>query len=173
MAQVGVAPDEVRPAEIDESPGRGELPRQTAARLARAKADAVAARYPGDIVLAADTLVACGRRILDKPATEAEADAHLRRLSGRRHRVYGGVAVTAPDNRTLERLAVTQVTFKRLHDREIAAYLAGREWRGKAGAYAIQGMAGGFVKRINGSYSNVVGLPLYETLALLRSAGLE
>ena len=173
LAQVGVTPDDVRPADIDETPMVKELPRQAAARLAREKACAVAALYPDDIVLAADTVVACGRRLLDKPESKAAAEAHLRRLSGQRHRVFGAVSVVTPDKRTLERLVVTQVTFKRLHDREIAAYLASQEWQGKAGAYAIQGLAGGFVKRINGSYSNVVGLPLYETLGLLQSAGLE
>ena len=173
LAQVGVKPDYVCPAEVNEIPAPNELPRHTAARLAREKARVVAEHYPNDIVLAADTVVACGRLLLDKPDSETVAEAHLRRLSGQSHRVYGAVSVVTADGRMLKRLVVTRVIFKRLHDREIATYLASGEWQGKAGAYAIQGLADGFVKKINGSYSNVVGLPLYETLCLLNSAGLE
>jgi septum formation protein len=166
LAQVGVTPDRVEPAEIDETPFNGELPRVLAARLARAKADAVAARYPDAVVLAADTVVACGRRILDKPADAAEARKTLKLLSGRRHRVYGGICVAGAGARR-SRVVVTQVHFKRLEAAEIEAYIESAEWQGKAGAYAIQGRAGAFVVKINGSYSNVVGLALYETLALL------
>jgi septum formation protein len=166
LAQVGVTPDRVEPAEIDESPFKCELPRVLAARLAQAKADAVAARFPDAVVLAADTVVACGRRILDKPADAAEARKTLKLLSGRRHRVYGGICVAAGAMRR-SRVVVTQVQFKRLEAAEIDAYIESAEWQGKAGAYAIQGRAGAFVVKINGSYSNVVGLALYETLALL------
>lgn len=173
LAQVGITPDAVAAAEIDETPEAGELPRQLAARLAAAKAEAVAGQFPDDHVLAADTVVACGRRVLDKAVDDTAARVHLNRLSGRRHRVYGGVCLRAPGGRATARLVVTQVTFKRLEAAEIDAYLATGEWRGKAGAYAIQGLAGGFVKRLNGSYANVVGLPLYETLALLKGAGLH
>jgi septum formation protein len=166
LAQVGIAPDRVEPAEIDETPLAGELPRQLARRLARAKADSVAARFPDARVLAADTVVACGRRVLDKPADATEARKTLALLSGRRHRVYGGICIVAGALRR-ERVVMTQVQFKRLDSAEIEAYVASGEWQGKAGGYAIQGRAGAFVTRINGSYSNIVGLALHETLALL------
>ena len=172
LGQVGITPDQVVPADIDESALKGELPRQVAERLAAAKAEAVWERHPDAVVLAADTVVACGRRILDKPTDEREARRTLRHLSGRRHRVYGGLCVAAPGGLRRARVVVTQVQFKRLGDDEIATYLKSGEWQGKAGAYAIQGRAGAFVKKINGSYDNVVGLPLYETLALLNGLGL-
>jgi len=170
LAQVGVTPDRVEPADVDETPIKGELPRQLAERLAAAKAQAVAERFPDAVVLGADTVVACGRRVLDKPAGAAEARKTLALLSGRRHRVYGGICVAGPDGALKRRLVMTQVQFKRLSDAEIEAYITSDEWQGKAGAYGIQGRAGGFVTRINGSYSNVVGLALHETLALLASA---
>jgi septum formation protein len=147
------------------------LPAGLARRLAREKALAAAARHPRAFVLAADTVVACGRRILPKPQDEGEARACLRMLSGRRHRVFGGLAVADPDGRVRDRLVTTVVAFKRLAPGEIDAYLASGEWRGKAGGYAIQGRAAAFVKYLNGSYSNVVGLPLYEAVALLRGIG--
>ncbi len=168
LASVGVAPDEVRPADIDETPRKGELPRPYALRLAREKAAAVA--EPGALVLAADTVVSAGRRILGKPEDEAEAHAFLTLLSGRRHRVATGVALRLAD-REWTRLVETQVKIKRLSDAEISAYLRSGEWRGKAGGYAIQGIAAGFVPSINGSYTNVVGLPLAETANLLAGAG--
>jgi septum formation protein len=168
LAQIGVIPDGVVPAEIDERPLKGELPRDLARRLARAKAEAVAERFPESRVLGADTVVACGRTALPKASTEAEARACLKRLSGRRHRVYGGVALVEPEGRVTERLVVTSVAFKRLSSEELDAYLASGEWEGKAGAYAIQGMAAAFVRSLVGSYSNVVGLPLYETAAVLK-----
>lgn len=171
LAQIGVAPTQVAPAEIDETPLKGELPRDLARRLARAKAEAVAPSFPESLVLAADTVVACGRRALPKTETEAEAAWCLDLLSGRGHRVYGGVALALPDGRVLERIVMTAVAFKRLDRRERSAYLAAGEWRGKAGGYAIQGRAAALVRRINGSYSNVVGLPLHETTALLQGAG--
>ncbi len=166
LAQAGITPDRVEPAEVDETPMAGELPRQLAARLARAKADAVCARFPDAVVIGADTVVGCGRRILDKPADAKAAEKTLKLLSGRRHRVWGGICVAAGDVRR-ERVVMTHVQFKRLEAREIAQYLETGEWQGKAGGYAIQGRAGVFVTRINGSYSNVVGLALHETLALL------
>lgn len=171
LDQVYLQPEEVVAAEIDETPKQGEIPRKLAIRLASEKSVKIAARFPNDFILSADTVVACGRRILDKVKSANAAEEHLRLLSGRRHQVYGGVAVMTPGGICHTRLVKTQVTFKRLSELEIEGYLASGEWKGKAGAYAIQGSAGAFVKRINGSYSNVVGLPLYETLALLRGSG--
>ena len=171
LAQIGIAPDEVVPAEVDETPRPRERPADYARRIAEAKAEAVASRFPGAFVLAADTVVAAGRRILPKPADEAEAGRCLALLLGRRHRVFGAVALRAPDGRRGRRLVVTAVRFKRLHAAEIAAYLASGEWRGKAGGYAIQGRAAAFVPAINGSYSNVVGLPVAETADLLAGFG--
>ena len=171
LRQIGIAPDVIDPADLDESLAKGELPGPHAGRLAAEKAAAVAARHSGAFVIGADTVVARGRRVLPKPETEAEARQCLALLSGARHRVYGGLAVIAPDGRTARRLVLTQVSFKRLAAEEIDAYIAGGEWRGKAGGYAIQGRAAVFVRSINGSYSNVVGLPLYEVAALLRGLG--
>ena len=173
LEAVGLAPDRVRPADIDETPLPGERPRLLALRLAVAKAAAVAAEEAGGKVwvLAADTVVACGRRLLGKPADAEQAGAFLRLLSGRRHRVWTGVAAVAPDGRAARRAVATRVRFKRLSPGEIAACLASREWEGKAGGYAIQGRAGGFVISVNGSCSNVVGLPLYETRMLLSGLG--
>jgi septum formation protein len=171
LAQIGIEPDTVAPAEVDERPRPGELPIHYAERLAAAKAEAAAARHPGAYVLAADTVVAVGRRILPKPADEAEARRCLRLLSGRRHRVLGAVVVAAPDGRRVHRLVTTAVRFKRLSAAEIDAYLAGGEWRDKAGGYAIQGRAAAFIPAVTGSYSNVVGLPLAETAAMLAGVG--
>ena len=171
LRQAGYAPAEVDPAEIDETPRPRELPRDYAARMAAEKAAAVAARHRDAYILAADTVVACGRRILPKPADEAEARRCLELLSGRRHRVFGGVEVLAPGGRAARRCVVTQVAFKRLERAEIEAYLARGEWQGKAGGYAIQGAAGAFIPSINGSHSNVIGLPLAESLGLLRGLG--
>ncbi|MFT3972749.1 MAG: Maf family protein [Amaricoccus sp.] len=170
LAQVGIRPDATLPADIDETPLPRELARACALRLAATKAEAL----PGDdaVVLAADTIVAVGRRILGKPADAAEAQAFLRLLSGRRHRVTTGVAVRA-GGRTRLRAVETAVRFKQLDAREIAAYLASGEWQGKAGGYAIQGRAGALIPWIGGSYSNVVGLPLTETLNLLGAAGIH
>lgn len=173
LEQIALAPHRIERPEVDETPLPRELPRAHAARLARAKAEAVAARLAGDdwILLAADTVVACGRRILPKPETEDEARACLGLLSGRRHRVYGGVCVLRADGRRSERVVLTRVRFKRLERREIDAYLESGEWRGKAGGYAIQGLAAAFVPEIFGSYTNVVGLPLAESVAMLRGLG--
>ena len=170
LRQVGLEPAEIDPADIDESPGTGELPRTYAVRMARAKLAAVACRHPGAIVLAADSVVVCGRRILPKAETEAEARACLVLLSGRRHRVLGGLAVGRPDGTVRTRLVETVVRFKRLEAAEIDDYLQSGEWRGKAGGYAIQGRAARFVAFITGSYSNVVGLPLFEAVSLLKTA---
>ncbi len=171
LRQAGIEPTTVAPAAIDEAPRARELPAHYARRMACEKAEAVAPDHADAFVLGADTVVALGRRILPKAEDEAAARACLERLSGRRHRVLGGLVVIAPDGRRAERLVVTAVTFKRLEAREIAAYLASGEWRGKAGGYAIQGRAAAFIPRINGSYPNVVGLPLTETLALLTGLG--
>ncbi len=171
LHQVGIAPDAVAPADLDEAPRPRELPADYVRRVARDKAAAVAPRHGGAFVLAADTVVALGRRILPKAEDEATARDCLRRLSGRRHRVLGAVVVVAPDGRRAERLVATTVSFKRLTAAEIEVYVASGEWRGKAGGYAIQGRAAAFIPRINGSYPNVVGLPLAETLALLTGLG--
>ena len=171
LAQVAIAPDAVDPADIDERPLPGEVPLRHAERLAVEKARLVAARHPGAFVLGADTVVACGRRILPKAEAEAEARACLALLSGRRHRVHGGVALATPQGRLVCRRATTVVAMKRLTAREIEDYLASGEWQGKAGGYAIQGLAARFVRGLIGSYSNVVGLPLFETVALLEGQG--
>lgn len=171
LRQIGIEPAAIDPADIDETPRRGELPGPHARRLAREKAEAVAARRPDALVLAADTVVAVGRRILPKAETEAEARDCLDLLSGRRHRVHGGVALALPDGRRLERLVETSVAIKRLDASELDAYLATGEWRGKAGGYAIQGRAATLVRWMEGSYSNVVGLPLHEVAGLLRGIG--
>lgn len=171
LRQIGIEPDSIVPAEIDEAPAKAELPRVLAQRLARAKATAIAERCGGAFVLGADTVVACGRRILPKAGDTATARACLQRLSGRRHRVYGGIAVVDPGGRVAERVVMSIVTFKRLSREELEDYLASEQWHGKAGGYGIQGFAAAFVRSLSGSYSNVVGLPLFETAALLRGLG--
>lgn len=177
LAQIGIVPLAVRPADIDETPLKGELPRPHAVRLARAKAAACAAAgtVGGDadeaVILAADTVVAMGRRILPK-ATDAEtARACLTRLSGRRHTVHGGIAMIAPDGRAMVRHVETSVALKRLHPDEIDRYIDSGEWEGKAGGYAIQGRAAAFVRRLGGSYSNVVGMDLFAVAQMLKSLG--
>lgn len=169
LARIGVAPDAVLPADIDETPGTAELPRVYAVRMAREKA--LAAASDNAHVLAGDTVVAVGRRILPKAEDEATARHCLHLLSGRRHRVLSAIALLSPDGTLRERVSETVVVFKRLSDAEIADYLASGDWQGKAGGYAIQGGAEGLIRRIDGSHSGVVGLPLYETRALLRAAG--
>ncbi|MDF2765774.1 MAG: septum formation inhibitor Maf [Rhodospirillales bacterium] len=171
LRQIGIEPDAVDPAEIDETVLKGELPLEHAKRLAMAKALAVAARHPDSFVVAADTVVACGRRILPKAEDEETARGCLELLSGRRHRVLGGLVVTAPGGRRAARLVRSIVTFQPLPAERMEAYIESGEWRGKAGGYAIQGRAAAFVRALNGSYSNVVGLPLYETAQLLRGFG--
>ena len=169
LARIGVVPDAVAPADIDESVLRGELPAPHAQRLAAEKAAAVA--EPGAITLAADTVVAAGRRILPKAEDEATARRCIELLSGRRHRVHSAVTLIDAEGRARHRLSTTIVTFKRLSPDEIGAYLAGGEWQGKAGGYAIQGRAEAFVRFLAGSHSGVVGLPLFETRTLLVAAG--
>jgi septum formation protein len=169
LAQIGLTPDRIHPTEIDETPLPRELPRTHAERLARAKLDAVEA--PGCFVLAADTVVAAGRRILPKAETEAQARACLTLLSGRRHRVMTAVTLRTPDGRRAQRLVESVVGFARLTPTQRRAYLESGEWQGKAGGYAIQGHAASFIRFLSGSYSNVVGLPLFETAQLLRGQG--
>ena len=169
LARIGVVPDAIVPAAIDETPLKGELPVAYARRMAGAKAEAVA--RPGAVVLAADTVVAAGRRILPKAESEAQARAALSLLSGRRHRVLSAVTLIDEAGQARHRLSISIVAFKPLSEEELAAYLAAGEWQGKAGGYAIQGRAEALVRRVSGSHSGVVGLPLYETRALLRAAG--
>jgi len=171
LRQIGLVPEEIDPAALDETPLPRELPVAHARRLASAKADAVLPRHPGAYLLAADTVVACGRRILPKAEDPDTAARCLALLSGRRHRVLGAVEVAGPDGRRLNRLVITAVAFKRLSGIEIDRYLASGEWRGKAGGYAIQGLAAAFIPWINGSYPNVVGLPLAEVWTMLQGLG--
>lgn len=171
LRQIGVEPDRIVDPDIDETPLRRELPAAYARRLAEAKAQRVARDHRGALILAADTVVACGRRILPKAETPAQADDCLTLLSGRRHRVISGVCLIDAGGKAVTRIVLTTVRFKRLTHEEIDGYIAGGEWRGKAGGYAIQGRAAALVSALSGSYSNVVGLPLYETAALLRGCG--
>ena len=168
---IGVRPDDVVPADIDEEPRAGELARDLAGRLARQKAEAVAARAKGALVLAADTVVAVGRRILPKAEDEKTARDCLRLLSGRAHRVYSGVALAGPGEEMRVRIVETRVKVRRLEADDIDAYIASGEWSGKAGGYAIQGLFAAHIIEIVGSHPNVVGLPLYETANLLKGAG--
>ncbi len=175
--QAGIEPDALRPAQLDETPKRGELPRVCANRLARAKAEAAIAGVGvddetyGAYVLAADTIVAVGRRILPKAELIDEAAQCLRLLSGRNHRVYTALCLVTPKGKFRQRVVQTRVRFKRLSREDIEAYLASGEWRGKAGGYAAQGLAGSFIVKLVGSYTNVVGLPLYETVSMLGGEG--
>ena len=169
LAQINIVPSAIIAPDIDETPARAELPRPYAQRMARAKADAVS--MPGQFVLAADTVVAAGRRILPKAATEHEARQCIDLLSGRRHRVLTAVVVTAPDGRRAERLSESVVAFSRLTEAQKTAWLALGEWDGKAGGYAINGFAASFVRFLSGSFSGVVGLPLFETAQMLRGFG--
>ena len=177
LNQGGIEPDHLLPSDLDETPVKGELPRAYATRLARAKAEAAleavrrADELHGSFIVAADTAVAVGRRILPKAELLDEAAQCLRLLSGRNHRVYSGVCVVTPKEAFRQRLVETRVRFKRLSKEDLEAYLASGEWRNKAGGYAIQGLAGSFVVKIVGSYTNVVGLPLYETASLLAGEG--
>jgi septum formation protein len=177
LNQIGVEPDRILPATVDETPKRNELPRNLARRLAREKADAALAAIAtesdlaGSLILAADTVVSVGRRILPKAEMIEEAAGCLRQLSGRSHRVYTGLALVTARGHIRRRLIETRVRFKRLSREDVESYLASGEWRGKAGGYAVQGFAGAFVVKLNGSYSNVVGLPLYEVMTLLTGEG--
>ncbi|MBH2000311.1 MAG: septum formation protein Maf [Sphingomonadaceae bacterium] len=171
LGQIGVAPDAVDPADCDETPRKAELPSLYAARVAADKAHIVAARHPGALVLSGDTVVAAGRRILPKAESEAEARKCLTLLSGRRHRVLSAITLVDAQGVARHRLSTNIVTFKRLDGSEIDRYIASDEWRGKAGGYAIQGRAAGLIRAIQGSHSAIMGLPLYETRALLKAAG--
>ncbi len=177
LSQVGITPDALRPASLDETPRKGEVPRRLATRLARAKAEAAREQIANDreladaFVLAADTVVAVGRRTVLKPETVDEAVAALQLLSGRAHRVLTALCLITPEDRERVKLVDTRVRFKRLSREEIEAYIASREWRGKAGGYAIQGLAGCFVQKIIGSYTSVVGLPLTEAVNMLTGEG--
>ncbi len=177
LNQAGIEPDALRPAEIDETPSKGELPRACANRLAHAKAEAALASVQRDddlrgaFILAADTVVAVGRRILPKAELMDEASQCLRLLSGRNHRVYTAICMVTPKGAFRQRLVETRVRFKRLTEEDIKGYLDSGEWRGKAGGYAVQGIAGSFVVKLVGSYTNVVGLPLYEAVSLLGGEG--
>ncbi len=177
LAQAGIDPDALRPASIDETPRKGEMPRTLVNRLARAKAEAARDQLANDrdvadaYVLAADTVVAVGRRILTKPKLVEEAVACLQLLSGRSHRVLTGVCLITPDDKVKAKIVETRVRFKRLSPDEIEAYIASREWRDKAGGYAIQGLAGCFAQKIVGSYTSIVGLPLTEVVGMLAAEG--
>jgi len=177
LNQVGIEPDSLMPSEVDELPVKGELPRSLATRVARAKAETALAtvrrgeEFRGSFIVAADTVVSVGRRIMPKAEMLDEAAQCLRFLSGRSHRVYTAVCVVTPKESFRQRLVETRVRFKRLSREDLEGYLASGEWRGKAGGYAIQGLAGSFVVKIVGSYTNVVGLPLQETVALLVGEG--
>ncbi|MEC7438480.1 MAG: Maf family protein [Pseudomonadota bacterium] len=175
LAQIGIHPDLIIAADIDETPRRGELPAAYARRMAREKASASATFDIPDraAVIAGDTVVACGRMILPKTETEAEARDCLIRLSGRRHRVLGGLALRLPDGRLVSRLVTSRVTMKRLTAHEIDSYIAIGDWKGKAGGYAIQGPAAAMIRHIEGSYSNIVGFSLYDVAAMLQGNGLR
>ncbi len=177
LAQAGIEPDSVRPSSIDETPKKGEMPRSLVMRLARAKAEETRDLIANDrdiadgYILAADTVVAVGRRILGKPAFVEEAVACLQLLSGRNHRVLTCVCLITPEDRVRLKVVDTRVRFKRLSKEDIESYVASREWRGKAGGYAIQGLAGCFVQKLAGSYTNVVGLPVTEVVSMLLGEG--
>ncbi|MGE4313377.1 MAG: nucleoside triphosphate pyrophosphatase [Pseudobdellovibrionaceae bacterium] len=173
LAQIGITPSQIYPADIDETEGKGELPRALSVRLAREKALAVAPIFPNHYILAADTVVACGRRILSKGETADQAYDCLKLLSGRRHMIYGGIALMTPDGKLTSKCVTTRVSFKTLTSREIDEYVASNEWEGKAGAYGIQGLAAAFVKSIEGSYTNIVGLSCYDTLCMLKGRGYQ
>jgi septum formation protein len=179
LQQAGIEPDRALPAEVDETPLRAEHPRSLAKRLSKAKAEKALESlkaepdFAGAYILAADTVVAVGRRILPKAELVDEASNCLQLLSGRSHRVYSGVCLISPEGKLRQRLVETRVRFKRLSREELESYLASGEWRGKAGGYAVQGLAGTFVVKLVGSYTNVVGLPLYETVGLLTAEGFK
>lgn len=173
LRQMGITPDDVAPADIDESARKGELPLAYAQRIAAEKAAVIRPRFADAIILSADTVVACGRRILPKAETEAQARECLALLSGRRHRVISAVSIIDPSGRQRTRPVTSIVKFKRLSETDIAAYINSGEWQGKAGGYAIQGLAAEFIPFVSGSYTAIVGLPLAETMQMLKGAGYE
>lgn len=171
LNQINVIPDSVEPADIDETPLKGEKPADLAKRLSCEKAGFIKQKQKDRYVLAADTVVACGNNVLDKAETKEYALTCLHKLSGRRHRVYGGITLITPDGRVRTRLCQTIVKFKHLTENDIQTYIESQEWEGKAGGYAIQGLAGSYIQYLSGSYSNVVGLSLYDTMKILESGG--
>lgn len=171
LAQIGIVPDAIIPADIDETLHKNEIPRDFAMRLSQSKAEKIAGLHPDNFILAADTVVACGRRVLDKPIDADDARRILEILSGRRHTVYGGICLITPSGKILRRLCETVVSFRHLSKSDIEAYIDSKDWEGKAGAYAIQGPAATFVKFMSGSHSNIIGLSLYDTMQMLNSAG--
>jgi septum formation protein len=172
LSQIGLT-SQVHPADIDETPLPGETAKNMVLRLSETKARAIAPLHPGAFILAADTTVAVGRRIIGKAADENEQRAFMKLLSGRRHRVWGGICVITPAGKAITRAVCTVVAFKKFTDAEVEAYIATNQWRGMAGGYSIQGKAGAFVTNINGSYSNIVGLSLYDTIAILNGNGFK
>ena len=170
LAQIGIVPDQVVPAQIDERPYKGELPGHLAKRLGMGKARAVARKHSSACILSCDTVVAVGRRILDKAECEDDVRRSFKMLSGRRHRIYGGLTLIDSVGKIHNKLVITSVIFKKFQDSEIEDYIRSGEWQGKAGGYAIQGRAGAFARKIVGSYSNIVGLPLFETSRILKGA---
>lgn len=179
LARIQIIPDQIIPADIDETPGSKETPKDLALRLSIEKAKAISAEYNDHYILAADTVVGLGRRVLDKALNEDDARSYLAQMSGRRHSVFGGIAIYAPKSKgrnqekLVSRVLETSVQFKRLTSQEIDEYIASGEWDGKAGGYAIQGMAESYIKYIRGSYSNVVGLSLYDTMQMLNGVGFQ
>lgn len=171
LAQMGIVPDQVIPADIDETPYKGEQPHENALRLAVEKAQAVAAKHPGSIILASDTVVGVGRRILPKAEDEQTARQCLKLLSGRRHQVFTGVAVIDVEGRLRQKLVEARVKFTRLTKQDVESYILSKEWDGKAGGYALQGMASAFIPWINGSHTAIIGLPMAETRQLLIGSG--
>ena len=171
LAQIGLQPEDIVPADIDETPFQAERPDTYAARMALTKAKTISAQANGKAILAADTVVAVGRRILPKAETIDDVRQCLRLLSGRQHRVFGGICLIDSDGKPYQRLSVSKVKFRRLGDDEAEAYISSGDWQGKAGGYAIQGLAARYISQISGSYSNIVGLDLFQTSGLLRAAG--
>ncbi len=171
LAQIGIVPNHIIPADIDETILKGENPRDLCVRLAQEKASKIAATHPGFIILGADTVVACGQRLMDKPKDEADARRILSLLSGRRHKVYGGLCVIDEKGKSRTRVCETTVSFHRLSVGDIDAYIKTNDWEGKAGGYAIQGLAATYAKFISGSHSNIIGLSLYDVAAMLKTAG--
>ena len=171
LKQINITPFAICPADIDETPHKGESPKDHALRLSCEKSHKISVIHSGTYILAADTVVACGRRILPKTKDEASVQECLELLSGRRHHVYGGIALLTPDGNLISRVSDTMVQFKHLTTQDIKTFLVTKEWDGVAGGYAIQGMGAAFVKRLSGSYSNVVGLSLYDTMQILQGSG--